>query len=102
MPSSLLSKKIKKRVSNIAFPGHPEHYEKLLIKYKKEYSKDTPILVFYFEGNDFVQKNSNINKADNISKNKTDNIFEWIERWGDYGVPLAMVYILSYRKAKKA
>jgi len=74
MPSSLLSKKIKKRVSNIAFPGHPEHYEKLLIKYKKEYSKDTPILVFYFEGNDFVQKNSNINKADNISKNKTDNI----------------------------
>ena len=30
------------------------------------------------------------------------NIFEWIERWGDYGVPLAMLYILSYRKAKKA
>jgi hypothetical protein len=28
------------------------------------------------------------------------NIFEWIERWGDYGIPLAMLYIDSFRKAK--
>jgi hypothetical protein len=40
--------------------------------------------------------------ADTVAGMGIVNIFEWIERWGDYGVPLAMVYILSYRKAKKA
>ena len=40
--------------------------------------------------------------ADTVAGMGIVNIFEWIERWGDYGVPLAMLYILSYRKAKKA
>ena len=40
--------------------------------------------------------------ADTVTGMGIVNIFEWIERWGDYGVPLAMLYILSYRKAKKA
>jgi len=39
--------------------------------------------------------------ADTVSGMGIVNIFEWIERWGDYGIPLAMLYILSYR-AKKA
>lgn len=39
--------------------------------------------------------------ADTVAGMGIVNIFEWIERWGDYGVPLAMLYILSYRKAKK-
>jgi len=38
--------------------------------------------------------------ADTVSGMGVINIFEWIERWGDYGIPLAMIYILSYRKAK--
>ena len=29
-------------------------------------------------------------------------IFEWIERWGDYGIPLVMLYILSYRAKREA
>ena len=29
------------------------------------------------------------------------NIFEWIERWGDYGVPVVMLYIIGYRIARK-
>jgi len=38
--------------------------------------------------------------ADTVAGMGIINIFEWIERWGDYGIPLAMIYILSYRKAK--
>ena len=38
--------------------------------------------------------------ADTVSGMGIVNIFEWIERWGDYGIPLAMLYILSYKKAK--
>ena len=40
--------------------------------------------------------------ADTVAGMGIINIFEWIERWGDYGIPLAMLYILSYRKAKTA
>ncbi len=35
--------------------------------------------------------------ADTVTGMGIVNIFEWIERWGDYGIPLAMLYILSYR-----
>ena len=38
--------------------------------------------------------------ADTVTGMGIVNIFEWIERWGDYGIPLAMLYILSYRGAK--
>ncbi|MGE0174995.1 MAG: hypothetical protein AB7T49_19535 [Oligoflexales bacterium] len=27
------------------------------------------------------------------------NIFEWIERWGDYGIPIALLYIDQYRSS---
>ena len=37
--------------------------------------------------------------ADTVTGMGIVNIFEWVERWGDYGIPLAMLYILSYRKA---
>ena len=37
--------------------------------------------------------------ADTVSGMGVVNIFEWIERWGDYGIPLAMLYIISYRKS---
>ena len=40
--------------------------------------------------------------ADTVAGMGIVNIFEWIERWGDYGIPVAMLYILSYRQAKKA
>jgi hypothetical protein len=40
--------------------------------------------------------------ADTVSGMGIVNIFEWIERWGDYGIPLAMLYILSYRAKKGA
>ena len=46
--------------------------------------------------------------ADTVTGMGIVNIFEWIERWGDYGIlggdygipALAMLYILSYRGAK--
>ena len=37
--------------------------------------------------------------ADTASGMGIANLLDWIERWGDYGVPFAMLYILSYRKA---
>ena len=40
--------------------------------------------------------------ADTVTGMGIVNIFEWIERWGDYGIPLAMLYILSYRAKKGA
>tara|TARA_B100002019_G_scaffold77113_2_gene66570 strand:- start:3115 stop:4044 length:930 start_codon:yes stop_codon:yes gene_type:complete len=38
--------------------------------------------------------------ADTVSGMGFINVFEWIERWGDYGIPVAMLYILSFRKAQ--
>ena len=40
--------------------------------------------------------------ADTVTGMGIVNIFEWIERWGDYGIPLAMLYILSYRSKRVA
>ena len=40
--------------------------------------------------------------ADTVAGMGIVNIFEWIERWGDYGIPVAMLYILSYKQAKAA
>ncbi|MDG1139600.1 MAG: hypothetical protein P8N49_08810 [Opitutales bacterium] len=36
--------------------------------------------------------------ADTVSGMGLVNIFEWIERWGDYGIPVAMLYIASFKK----
>ena len=38
--------------------------------------------------------------ADTVAGMGIVNIFEWIERWGDYGIPVVMLYILSYKQAK--
>ena len=40
--------------------------------------------------------------ADTVAGMGIVNIFEWIERWGDYGIPLAMLYILAYRAKREA
>ena len=40
--------------------------------------------------------------ADTVTGMGIVNIFEWIERWGDYGIPLAMLYVLSYKRKTKA
>ena len=37
--------------------------------------------------------------ADTVSGMGWVNIFETIERWGDYGIPLAMLFILGFRSA---
>jgi hypothetical protein len=29
------------------------------------------------------------------------NIFEFIERWGDYGIPVAMIMIINYQKSQR-
>ena len=39
--------------------------------------------------------------ADTVKGMGFINIFEWIERWGDYGIPVAMLYIINYRIAAK-
>ncbi len=38
--------------------------------------------------------------ADTVTGMGFINIFEWIERWGDYGIPMTMLYIDSFRKTK--
>lgn len=38
--------------------------------------------------------------ADTVTGMGIINIFEWIERWGDYGIPMTMLYIDSFRKNK--
>ena len=38
--------------------------------------------------------------ADTVAGMGIVNVFEWIERWGDYGIPVVMLYILSYKQAK--
>lgn len=40
--------------------------------------------------------------ADTVTGMGFINIFEWIERWGDYGIPVAMLYILAYKTKTKA
>lgn len=40
--------------------------------------------------------------ADTVTGMGIVNIFEWIERWGDYGLPLTILYILSYRNSIKS
>ena len=40
--------------------------------------------------------------ADTVTGKGILNIFEWVERWGDYGIPAAMLLILSYRKATQS
>ena len=40
--------------------------------------------------------------ADTVSGMGVVNIFEWIERWGDYGIPVAMLYVLAYRAKREA
>ncbi|BCX49674.1 hypothetical protein HAHE_35820 [Haloferula helveola] len=40
--------------------------------------------------------------ADTVTGKGLLNIFEWIERWGDYGLPLAMLFFIGWRKARTA
>jgi hypothetical protein len=40
--------------------------------------------------------------ADTVTGMGFINVFEWIERWGDYGIPVAMLYILGYKDKAKA
>ncbi|MEM9081853.1 MAG: hypothetical protein AAGC74_14310 [Verrucomicrobiota bacterium] len=40
--------------------------------------------------------------ADTVTGKGFLNIFEWIERWGDYGLPLAMLFIIAWKKSNEA
>jgi hypothetical protein len=73
MPSSVLSKKLKKKIANIAYPGPPENYESLLIKFKKELKDNVSIYIFYFEGNDFYTKSDFLDNIKNTKLNDKDN-----------------------------
>ena len=73
MPSSVLSKKLKRKVANIAYPGTPENYENLLTKFKKELKDNVSIYIFYFEGNGFYIKNNFLDNIENTKLNDEDN-----------------------------
>ena len=62
IPSEILSRLLNKKVANIAFPGAPISYEKNLLEFQNEISKQSKIILFYFEGNDFGNKDINKNK----------------------------------------
>ena len=54
IPSNILSKVSKKKVSALTYGGlDPSDYESIIKKYLNIIKKDAKIFVFYFEGNDF-------------------------------------------------
>ena len=53
IPSNVLSKKISKNVANIAYPGGPKEYEKMILNSLDKIRKNAKLYIFYFEGNDF-------------------------------------------------
>ena len=68
IPSEVLSKLLNKKVANIAFPGAPANYEKNLLEFEKIIPSKSKIILFYFEGNDFANKDINKKQEDKINK----------------------------------
>lgn len=56
IPSVIFEKLSGLKVTNIAFPESPSDYEKRFLNNKYEYDDNTKVIVFYFEGNDFLEK----------------------------------------------
>ena len=53
LPTVIFQNLTKKNILNLGFPGKPKLYEKNMLKHIDLLNKNTKIIVFYFEGNDF-------------------------------------------------
>ncbi len=84
IPSEILSRLLNKKVANIAFPGDPNSYEKNLLEFQNEISMQSKIILFYFEGNDFENKDINNNKEER--KNKSLNSKFFYKTWIYYNI----------------
>ena len=56
MPSVWLEKLSGFRVANVAFPSDPREYERRILDFFDELKPSASIILFYFEGNDFIDK----------------------------------------------
>jgi hypothetical protein len=64
IPANQLSKLTGLKVSSIAYASTPVHYEKMLLKLIDHLKKNARIIIFYFEGNDFVNIYKKLSKKD--------------------------------------
>ena len=80
IPSEILSRLLNKKVANIAFPGAPISYEKNLLEFQNEISKQSKIILFYFDVNDLENNNLKINKEKKNNKSFFSEFFykTWI------------------------
>jgi len=80
IPSNVLSEISGKKVASLTYGGlDPKEYEMIIDKYLNIIKQDAKIYVFYFEGNDFIKKNKQINK-------KEINTSKYIH-WKGYEIP---------------
>ena len=75
IPSNVLSEISSKKVAALSYGGlNPAEYEFIINKYLNIIRKDAKIFVFYFSGNDFLQKKK---KIDDVSTNGNSKYVYW-------------------------
>ena len=100
IPSNVLSEISGKKVASLSYGGlNPAEYEFIINKYLNIIRKDAKIFVFYFSGNDFLQKKKEINNI--ISNDNSKYIY-----WRGYKIPaltgkIRFAYIELERKKDK-
>ena len=81
IPSNVLSEISGKKVASLSYGGlNPAEYEFIINKYLNIIRKDAKIFVFYFSGNDFLQKKKEFNNI--ISNDNSKYIY-----WRGYKIP---------------
>ena len=95
IPANVLSEISGKKVASLSYGGlNPAEYEFIIKKYLNIIRKDAKIFVFYFAGNDFLQKNT-----------KEENNSKYIY-WKEYKIPklsgkIRFAYVDLERKKDK-
>jgi hypothetical protein len=82
MPSVWLEKLSGFKVANVAHPGKPEDYERRLLELLDKLKPSASIIVFYFEGNDFIGKDAE--KLGGKGLIFLANTYLKLEIWKDY------------------
>jgi hypothetical protein len=83
MPSVWLEKFSGVNVANVAYPGKPQVYERLLQNVLGELKPNASFLVFYFEGNDFFNslEEANILNSSEATKLSLANHLGYLEKF---------------------
>ena len=100
IPSNVLSEISGKKVASLSYGGlNPAEYEFIINKYLNVIKKDAKIFVFYFSGNDFLEKKKEMSNI--ISSDNSKYIY-----WRGYKIPaltgkIRFAYIELERKKDK-